>query len=656
MLRWFSKRITAKLITQFLVVGLIPLILLGGITYYYSRSVIEAKAFNHLAAINDIKKQHLGQFLESGMKNLEALSNSRQLQDGLRQKAYGETTALLAYFIQIFDYSHIYLLADTGDLLYDVSRPGDKDGTEPDAGVYAEALGRFGRAVKKADDPTMSDLVHPEDAGQPCLFMGAPIYDKDGSRLALLVFQIDADRVNSFLEGSNGLGESGETYLVGSDHLLRSRSRFLDKNSILKKTINTQAVKAALNNKAGTERIKDYRNTEVLSAYSGFNLQERFGTDFNWAVITEADASEALAMLNKLGLNIIWTVLILMLLIGLMGYQQSRMIARPIRAVSYQIMGMDDGDFTLEMPEANQSRSDEIGTLMKSFANGSKRFRKQIKQLGQAARQLMVSTSQISTTASQLASSASETSSSISEVTTTVEEVKQTSQLASDKAEQVYQSSENTSKISLAGKQATENTTAGINRIREEMNDIAESTVKLSEQTKSIEEIINTVSDIADQSNILSVNASIEAAKAGEHGKGFAVVAQEVKSLADQSKEATSQVRAILGDIQHATGTAVMATERGSKTVEEAMELAEQSGVAIDRLERQVNESSDSAAQIMASNQQQLSGMDQLSQAMESINEATQQNLDGVRQLEEAIKGLEEFARITEDIVSRYKV
>ncbi len=656
MLRWFSKRITAKLVIQFLVVGLIPLILLGGISYYYSRSVIEAKAFKHLAAINDMKKQHLDQFLESGMKNLDALSNSRQLQDGIKRKAYGQTTALLAYFIQLFDYSHIYLLTDSGALLHEVSRPGDKDGAEPGARVYAEALDRIGRAVKKADGPMMSDLTHPENADQPCLFMGTPIYEEGGDRLALLVFQIEADRINRFFEGSNGLGQSGETYLVGSDHLLRSRSRFLDNKSILKEKINTLAVERALKNQDGTARIKDYRNTEVLSAYTGFNLRERFGTDFNWAVITEADASEALAVLNKLGLNIILTVLVLMLLIGLMGYQQSRMIARPIRAVSYQIMGMDDGDFTLEIPEANLSRSDEIGTLMKSFASGSQRFRKQIKQLNQATRQLLAATSQISTTASQLASSASETSTSISEVTTTVEEVKQTSQLASEKAEQVYKSSENTSKISLAGKQATENTTAGINRIREEMNDIAESTVKLSEQTKSIEEIINTVSDIADQSNILSVNASIEAAKAGEHGKGFAVVAQEVKSLADQSKEATSQVRTILGDIQHATGTAVMATERGSKTVEEAMELAEQSGVAIDRLEKQVNESSDSAAQIMASNQQQLSGMDQLSQAMESINEATQQNLDGVRQLEEAIKGLEEFARTTEDIVSRYKV
>ena len=97
-------------------------------------------------------------------------------------------------------------------------------------------------------------------------------------------------------------------------------------------------------------------------------------------------------------------------------------------------------------------------------------------------------------------------------------------------------------------------------RIREQMEAIAESMVRLSEQGQAIGQIIATVEDLAAQSNLLAVNASIEAAKAGEHGKGFGVVAQEVKSLAEQSKQATNQVRTILSDIQKATTAAVMAT------------------------------------------------------------------------------------------------
>ena len=103
------------------------------------------------------------------------------------------------------------------------------------------------------------------------------------------------------------------------------------------------------------------------------------------------------------------------------------------------------------------------------------------------------------------------------------------------------------------------------------MTFIADSIVRLSEQSIAIGEIISSVGDLASQSNLLAVNASIEAAKAGEHGKGFAVVAQEVRSLAEQSKESTEQIRRILNDIQKAISSAVMATEQGGKTVENSV-------------------------------------------------------------------------------------
>jgi methyl-accepting chemotaxis protein len=118
------------------------------------------------------------------------------------------------------------------------------------------------------------------------------------------------------------------------------------------------------------------------------------------------------------------------------------------------------------------------------------------------------------------------------------------------------------------GKQSVQASIEAMHRIQEHMASIAESIVRLSEQGQTIGEIIATVNDLAEQSNLLAVNAAIEAAKAGEQGKGFAVVAQEVKSLAEQSKQATAQVRTILNDIQTAMSAAVMATEQGSKAVD----------------------------------------------------------------------------------------
>ncbi len=160
------------------------------------------------------------------------------------------------------------------------------------------------------------------------------------------------------------------------------------------------------------------------------------------------------------------------------------------------------------------------------------------------------SASEIVASTTQLASGSSESAAAVSETTTTVEEVRQTAQAASQKAKAVSDSAQKAAQVSQSGRKSTEEVVAGTQRIRQQMEAIAASMVRLSEQSQTIGQIVATVEDLAAQSNLLAVNAAIEAAKAGEHGKGFAVVAQEVKNLAEQSRQATNQVRAILGDIQ----------------------------------------------------------------------------------------------------------
>ena len=149
-----------------------------------------------------------------------------------------------------------------------------------------------------------------------------------------------------------------------------------------------------------------------------------------------------------------------------------------------------------------------------------------------------------------------------------MEQVRQTARVASDKARLVADSAQSAARVAQAGRRAAEETAEGMGRIRGQMGQIADSMAALGEQGQAIGAIIATVDDLAQQSNLLAVNAAIEAAKAGERGRGFAVVAQEVRSLAEQSRQATGRVRAILGDIQRATGGAVMATEAGGKAVE----------------------------------------------------------------------------------------
>lgn len=259
-------------------------------------------------------------------------------------------------------------------------------------------------------------------------------------------------------------------------------------------------------------------------------------------------------------------------------------------------------------------------------------------------------------TATQLAGSAAETAASISQTTATVEEVRQTAQLSSQKAAAVSSSAQQAAEISQSGRQSAADVAAEMDHIREQMEDIAASMVRLSEQCQDIGQIIATVEDMAEQSNLLAVNAAIEAAKAGDQGKGFVVVAQEVRSLADQSKQATHRVRTILNDIQHATATAVMTTEQGGKAVASGVKQTEVASASISSLADRIAEAAQSAMQIAASSQQQLVGMDQLASGMQSIMKAGTQNAASAEQLEEAARKLNELGQRLKQMVEHYGV
>jgi len=163
------------------------------------------------------------------------------------------------------------------------------------------------------------------------------------------------------------------------------------------------------------------------------------------------------------------------------------------------------------------------------------------------------------------------------------------------------------------------------------------------------------VTDLADQSNLLAVNAAIEAARAGEQGKGFVVVAQEIRNLAEQSKQATVQIRGILSDLQKATSAAVMATEQGSKAVDAGVRQSTLSGEAIRALSGSVSDAAQAAVQIVASSQEQVIGMDQIGIAMENINQAGTETAMSMRQVQTAAQSLNELGLNLRKMVDHYK-
>ncbi len=252
------------------------------------------------------------------------------------------------------------------------------------------------------------------------------------------------------------------------------------------------------------------------------------------------------------------------------------------------------------------------------------------------------------------AGAAQQQATAISEVTTTLGELRQTSVQALEKAEAVIGESNRSMEASKIGAQSVEAAIQGMREIREQVEAIAQKIISLSEQTQQIGDIITSVNEIAEQSKLLALNAAIEAARAGEHGKGFAVVATEIRSLADQSKQATARVRKILGDIQAATNSAVVVTEKGTKKVEAGVSLANQAGESIHLLGRTIEESGAAARLIANSARQQSVGVQQVSDAMTAINQAMNSNAAGLRQTEEASQKLTEMTDSMKSLVETF--
>ena len=195
-----------------------------------------------------------------------------------------------------------------------------------------------------------------------------------------------------------------------------------------------------------------------------------------------------------------------------------------------------------------------------------------------------------------------------------------------------------------------------MDKIREQVEAVAENIVTLSEKTQAVGEIIATVNDIAEQSHLLALNAAIEAASAGEAGRRFAVVAAEVKNLADQAKESTVQVRSILGDIQKGITRSVMLTEEAVKRVESGKKQAEVSERTIRELADTTVESVQAFQQIIATTNQQQIGYDQVTQALQDIRRSSEQTAVGTSQLEKATSSLTALSQQLRKAVERFQI
>lgn len=328
-------------------------------------------------------------------------------------------------------------------------------------------------------------------------------------------------------------------------------------------------------------------------------------------------------------------------------------IVKTANTFSQHSSRISQGDLTQRISIENTNEMSQLGkdlnTMTDNLANITHR-------ITEACHNMVSTLEEVKQSVNIQTTGATEQASSINEITASLEEIEKSSSQTIEKTKALGEAAERTREKGQLGLDAVEQSIQGMKSIREKVQTIAQTILDLSNQTQQVGEITNVVNTLAQQSKMLALNASIEAAKAGDAGKGFAVVAAEVKNLAEQSENATSQVQKILEDIRHATEKAVMATEEGTKGVDHGAELLEQTGDVVRNLSDVIHETTIASEQIAAAIRQEGIGIEQITAGMNEINQVTSSFVTSVKQTTEAIEDLAEIAKGLKDNVDIYKM
>lgn len=253
--------------------------------------------------------------------------------------------------------------------------------------------------------------------------------------------------------------------------------------------------------------------------------------------------------------------------------------------------------------------------------------------------------SEIAATVEQQERTIVQQSASVNETTTTVEELGASSRQSAEQADTSAAGAKEALGVTGDGLRAVEQTTEGLNNLKDKVRAIAEQIMRLSEQTGQISGVTAVVADIANQTNMLALNAAVEAARAGEQGKGFAVVASEIRKLADESKKSAERIYQLVTDVQAAMNSTVMVTDEGTKTADASIRLAQGTADAFNTVSEAINSVFLNNQQIALGSKQQAVGVQQVVSAMNAINLGAKETASGISQVKVSATNLNTAAK-----------
>ncbi len=359
------------------------------------------------------------------------------------------------------------------------------------------------------------------------------------------------------------------------------------------------------------------------------------------AVYNQSRISTVIAIVIALAIGIVVTFLL------------RRSIVAPVQRFMVFAERVGRGDLSGEPAVTGPDEIGRLGATLNAMVDSLKQIAVQNRD---ANANLGAAIAEIRASSQEQAAGVEEQLAAVQETAATVDEITHAGAQVTKRAQEVIAAAQATAQTSADGLRAVDETARVMDAIREQAEIVARNVVALSEKTQAIGDIISTVNDVSERSHLLALNAAIEAAAAGESGRSFAVVASEMKVLADQAKEATNQVRAILGDVQRGINTSVMLTEEAVKRVAAGKERTEITQRTIGEITGRVQEGALTFQQIVASTNQQQLGIEQVMSALQNIRQASQQTAAGTRQLNEAAGNLAMLSQQLQALSDRYKI